>query len=45
MQRRFLARERVQVGGGEGEGDGVGEGAVGEGGELGGYGAVEAVVR
>ena len=45
MQRWFLARERMEVGGGEGEGDGVGEGAVGEGGELGGYGAVEAVVR
>lgn len=43
MQRRFLARERMEVGGGEGEGDGVGEGAVGEGGELGGYGAVKAV--
>ena len=43
MQRRFLARERVEVRGGESEGDGVGEGAVGEGGELGGYGAVEAV--
>ena len=43
MQRWFLARERMEVRGGEGEGDGVGEGAVGEGGELGGYGAVEAV--
>lgn len=43
MQRRFLARERMEVWGGEGEGDGVGEGAVGEGCELCGYGAVEAV--
>lgn len=44
MQRWFLAREETEVGGGEGECDGVGEGAVREGGELGCYCAVEAVV-